>query len=289
MLDRLLEWLTAPLPRAARLFFIPLIGLALVLVFVFLGFPYDVVADRAVDEVEARTGAIIQYGEVEPRLTVGGPGFRFNEVVVRLPDGRRFQIDPISVRPAWSTSWFTGSPQLRAFVASDHGNLAGFLTVGRSFGWNGRIVALDLALLPIRAGFTRVDVSGRADIDADVRYEGGLAEGEIDFTAHAGEVVHPMLPMPIEFETLIGHVVLGGDHLARIESLTMEGPLFAGDVEGTVGHAAMPGEQPLGFSIGIEIREPGMRGMVQNFGLNLDKEGHADLRIGGTLTNPEIQ
>jgi type II secretion system protein N len=288
-MDRILEWLTAPLPRAVRYVVLPIVAVCLVVVFIFLGFPYDVLADRAVNALERQTGAVIRYGEVEPRLTVGGPGFRFHRVDVQLADGQRYQADPVSVRPAWSTSWLTGSPQLRAFMISDHGSLAGFVTVGRSYGWDGRIVDLDLAILPIAVMGQEVVVEGRADIEADVVYTDGAATGELALKARTGEVVWPTLPMPIEFETIEGSVVLGDDALARVDSLVLEGPIFAGSLRGSIGRADQPTRAPLDIAIGVDVREPGMRQMAKQFGLPLDAEGHADFDIGGTLAQPELR
>lgn len=289
MMDRLLEWLTAPLPRVVRLVVLPVLGFWLVLLFVFLGFPYDVLADRAIGALERGTGAVIRYGEVEPRLTIGGPGFRFHEVDVRTSDGRRYRVDPLSVRPAWSTSWLGGSPHLRTFLVSDQGSLAGFVTLGRTLGWDGRIVDLDLAALPLGDVAQGVRVSGRADVDADLRITDGVAEGEIELAARSGEVLHPMIPLPIEFEKVAGRLTLGGDALARIESFTLDGPLFGATASGTIGQADDPMRAPVDLAIGLDVREPGMRSMARNLGLELDSNGHADLDVSGTVARPEIR
>jgi type II secretion system protein N len=266
-----------------RLVVLPLTFLTLVVVFIFLGFPYDVLADRAIGLVERQTGAVIRYGEVEPRLAPA-PGFRFHRVDVRMPDGARYQADPVSIRPAWSFGWLLGEPQLRAYMLSDHGSLAGFVTLGSAWGWDGRIVDLDLAALPLRE--TGVTLTGRADIEADVRYADGVAEGEIDLEARQGDIVHEMTPMPVEFDTIEGRVELGGEHLARIDTFTLDGPLFGASVTGTVGQAADPAQAPLDLSIGIEVREPGMRSMVRQFGMQLDRDGKAGIDVGGTVSKP---
>ncbi len=289
MLDRILEWLTAPLPRTVRYVVLPIAAFGLIVVFVFLGFPYDVLADRAVSALERQTGAVIRYGEVEPRLTVGGPGFRFHQVDVRLESGERYSADPVSVRPAWSLGWLTGRPQLRAFLKSDHGSLAGFVTVGRSFGWDGRIVNLDLGVLPFAVMGQEVDLSGLADIDADVVYEDGIATGEVDLKARQGELVWPTVPMPIEFDTIEGRLLLGGDALAQVEVLELAGPIFAAEIVGVVGHAERPTLAPLDVQIGIDVVEPGMRQMAMQFGVPLDSDGRAEFDVGGTVSQPELR
>lgn len=285
--DRLLEWLTAPLSRTMRLVVLPVVGFVLVVTFVFLGFPYDVLADRAVGLLERETGAVIRYGDVEPRL-VPAPGFRFHEVDIRLEDGRRFQADPVSIRPAWSFGWLAGEPQMRAYLLSDHGSLAGFVTLGAAYGWNGRIVDLDLAVIPMEAA-GGVELSGRADVDADVRFADGVAEGMIELEARQGDVLHPMVPMPIEFETVEGRVELGGEALARIDTFTLAGPLFGASISGAVEQADDPMSAPLDLAIAIEVREPGMRSMAQQFGMQLDGDGKAAFDVGGTVSRPRLR
>ena len=86
-MERFLEWLTAPLSSGFKFVAMPVIAFVLIVFFVFLGFPYDVVADRIIDTAERQTGATIRYGSVSPRITIGGPGFLFRQLDVILPDG----------------------------------------------------------------------------------------------------------------------------------------------------------------------------------------------------------
>ena len=43
---------------------------------------------------------------------------------------------------------------------------------------------------------------------------------------------------------------------------------------------------PLDLAIEIEVREPGMRAMASQFGMQLDGEGKAQVDVGGTVGNP---
>lgn len=287
-MERILEWLTAPLSSSFKYVVMPVLAFVLVLVFVFLGFPYDVVADRVIETAERQTGATIRYGSLSPRLTVGGPGFRFRQLDVILPGGQRFSADPVSLRPAWSLGWFTGEAALRTDVISEHGDFAGVLTLGRAQGWDGTIRELDLSVIPVRVG-EDVDIEGRADIQARVIVRDGAAEGEIEIEARDGEFVHSALPIPIEFDTLDGRVVLGGDKLALIERIELEGPLLAVLLSGDVGRSDVAGREPLDIAIDVTVLEAGLQQMARNMGLDLDPQGRARLAIGGTLTMPELR
>jgi type II secretion system protein N len=284
-MERLLEWLTAPLSRGFKFVVMPVLAFALIAFFVFLGFPYDVVADRIIDVAEQQTGATIRYASLAPRITIGGPGFRFREVDVILPDGKRYSADPVSVRPAWSLGWLKGEVAVRADLASEHGDVAGVATLGRAVGWDGTITGLDLSVIPIRIG-DEVALEGRADIQARVVVRDDGPEGEIDIQARDGEFSHTAVPIPVEFDTLEGHVVLGGDKLALIERLDLEGPLLAVLLSGDVGRAAVAGQEPLDIAIDITVREAGLQQMARNLGLPLDDQGRARLDVGGTLSTP---
>ena len=287
-MEALLDLLTRPLSRGFKFVLMPILAFILIVLFVFLGFPYEVVADRAIQAVEVQTGATIRYGEVNPRLTIGGPGFQFREVDVILPDGTRYAVDPLRVRPAWSMGWLTGEPTLFTQLKSEHGDVLGELTLGGAFGWDGTVSNLDLSAVPINVGET-IDLVGRADIDAQVIVRDGHPEGEIVFDALDGEIGHPAIPIPVEFDTAEGRIVLGGDHLAEIESLELIGPLLQVQVSGEIGHAANPGTEPLDISVDLTIREAGLLQMVRSMGLQLDPQGRAQLEIGGTLLAPELQ
>lgn len=287
-MERFLEWLTAPLSRTFKFVAMPVMALVLVVIFVFLGFPYEVLADRIVRSAELQTGATIRYASIAPRITVGGPGFRFREVDVITPSGKRYSADPVSVRPAWSLGWLTGRPAVRADLKSEHGQLAGVATVGRSLGWSGDIRDLDLSLLPIRVG-SDVDLEGRADIRADIALNDGRPEGEIEFEARDGELSHSAIPIPIEFDTGEGRLTLGGERLVRVEVLKLEGPLVAVQLSGEIGLSDQPGREPIDASLDLTVREAGLQQMARNLGLELDAQGHARLEIGGTLSAPAIE
>ena len=294
-MDSLLDWLTRPLSRGFKFVLMPILAFILILFFVFLGFPYDVVADRAIDTVQRQTGATIRYADLSPRVTVGGPGFKFRRVEIILPDGSRYSIDPLRVRPAWSLGWFTGEPALQADLLSEHGDVSGVLTLGRAFGWDGKVTNLDLTAVAIMLG-DEIDLEGRADIDARVIVRDGRPKGEINLEGRNGEFGHPAIPFPIEFTQAEGRVLLGEGKLAVIETLHLVGPLAEVVVSGEIGQASSRGARsggesgnaPLDILIELTIREAGLRQMARNLGLNLDSEGRARLEIGGTLSSPEM-
>ena len=86
------EILEAPIPRPLLWVGAPTLGLVLVLVFVFLGFPYSDLIPVASREIGRTTGSQVDIGKIEPKITLGGPGFTLLDV--RLVGLAR---DPIAV------------------------------------------------------------------------------------------------------------------------------------------------------------------------------------------------
>ena len=117
------------------------------------------------------------------------------------------------MRPAWSFGWFTGEAAVRADLSSEHGDLAGVITLGRAYGWDGTISELDLSALPLGLG-DDISLEGRADIQARVIVRDDGPEGEIDIQARDGEFAHTAIPIPVEFDSGEGRIVMGGDKLA---------------------------------------------------------------------------
>jgi len=288
-MERLLEWLTAPLSRTFKVVVMPIMAFVLIVAFVFLGFPYEVVADRVLRSAELQTGATIRYASITPRITIGGPGFRLRQVDAITPGGEHYSVDRVSVRPAWSLGWLTGSGALRVDLTSEHGQLDGVATIGRSLGWSGDMRDVDLAIVPIRVGSNDVDLEGRADVRADLMLRDGRPEGEVEFQARDGELAYAALPIPIEFDTGEGRLTLGGEQWLRVETLKLEGPLVAVLLRGEIGRSDPPGREPLDASLDITVREAGLQQMARNMGLQLDAQGRATLEIGGTLSAPEIE
>jgi type II secretion system protein N len=263
----------------------PIAAIVLITLFVFLRFPYDAFAPPLGHRLSAATGADIRIGGIDPRITIGGPGIAARDVIVLTPQGRVINIDPLAVRPAWSTSWLSGEPSLHVDFDTEIGAANGTLLVGESMGWNGELEQLDLARLPVQMP-SGLRLSGLADADADLVLADGEISGDLVFEARSGSLGHPSVPMEIDFEQLTGELSLGGDNLAEIASLELDGQTLSASVSGVVQHARRPGRNPLDMNVDVEIKNPGMASMMRSMGVDVDSEGRISMRLSGSLQEP---
>ncbi len=75
------------LPRSVRIFGIPLLGLLLVVFFIYLGFPYAKLGDRITAELQRSHGVRVDFESLSPRLQLAGPGIQASGVRATLSIG----------------------------------------------------------------------------------------------------------------------------------------------------------------------------------------------------------
>jgi len=279
--------LEGPTPRPLLLVGTPIAALVLISVFVFLGFPYDAFAPSLGHRLSAASGADVRIGGIDPRLTIGGPGIAVRNVIVLTPEGQPISIDPLRVRAAWSTSWLSGQPALHIDLVSEIGEAEGTLRFGEPLGWSGELQDLDLARLPFALP-SGMEISGRADIDADLLMADGTVTGDLVFEAVDGALSHPSLPIEIDFEQFGGEVALGGENLAEIQSIVLNGQTIQAHASGTVAQSRRPGQNPLNLIVDIEVKNPGMANLMRTMGVDLDPQDRVSFRLGGSMQNPTV-
>lgn len=282
------SFLEAPIPKPVLWVGTPIAALVLISIFVFLGFPYDPLADTIAMRISEASGTQVTIGELEPRLTIAGPGFAARNVTLTPPRQETVVLDKVRVRPAWSLKWLSGAPTLHLDVGSQRGNAHGDLSLGRSPSWDGELTGVDLASLPLPlpAG---ASLAGRVDADIDLTAEEGGPVGTLSFEGADGIVSHPRLPVDLEFDTLRGSVLVGGDDLAQIEELELRGPILVATAAGRVSRGNRPGNELLDIAVKVEIENPGVRSILQQTGMRLDANGRTELRISGTTSNPRLR
>lgn len=277
--------LEAPIPRPLLWVGAPIAALLLIVVFVFLRFPYDEFALPLGQRLGAATGSDVTIGGIDSQLTIGGPGIAARDVRITRPDGRWIGIDALHIRPAWSPAWLRGDPALKIDVDSSVGRSSGVLVLGDVPAWTGEVEDVDLARLPLGdAG--GVAVSGLLVAAADLALGPGFPTGPLSFDAHTGEIAHPALPIVIGYDRASGDVTLGADPLVDVRALEIDGPLLQASAAGTVRPGRGPGDEQLDLQVEIEIKDPAMRAMLQGLGVRLDGRGRAKFALGGTLSSP---
>jgi type II secretion system protein N len=283
------ETLEAPIPPMLMWIGFPFAGLLLTAMFVFLGFPYDELADLATLRVSQATRSDIRIGEVDARITIGGPGFRARDISVTTASNESYRVASLSVRPAWSLSWLTVRPALRIDAEAELGNASGIVTLGRNppFDLDLDLEAVDLARLPIALP-SDIALEGHVSGNLDMLMAEAGPDGSLDLEATSGILSHPMLPIEVEYETLRAQLSMGGEHFAEIQRLELDGPALAASITGTIGHGENPMEQALDVQIDLLIKDRMMLGMLRQFGVKLQPDGRTKLQVGGTAGRPAM-
>jgi type II secretion system protein N len=251
-------------------------------------FPYDLLARRVAQEVEATTGTQVSFGALEPQLTIAGPGFEATAVRVQTPGGTLVQIDRAALRPAWSLAWLRLAPALHADIESVRGNAAGVFVLGSHPSFSGRLETVDLARLPLAGFLPGVELAGMLEADVDLSSGEAGPEGSLTLHAVEGSVRTPELPIPLPFESLDGELVFGDGQRLHVNRFESVGPLFSADVTGSAGEAEAWSLAPLDLEVSYHV-EPGMRSTLEGFGLSTKRDGSGSIRVRGTPGAPIFQ
>jgi type II secretion system protein N len=257
--------------------------------FVALRFPVDRLNARVAALASRAIGAEVSIGELELHLVALLPELSARNVECTWPASARLHLDRVRVRPAWSLSWLRGDPSLALSLRREAGRIRGIARLGETPGFRGTVTDLDLAQLPTtRLGSGGIALDGRLEGEFDVRSSEQGPEGRIVVRAADGSLSLPILPMGVPFETLETALALGGDPLLTVHSLALEGPLVALTGSGTVERAPTAALAPLLLAARLEIREPALREMFTNSGVDLGPDGVAELSVRGTVSAPVL-
>jgi len=287
-LASLRETLEAPIPRPLLWLGTPALGVVLILVFTFLGFPYSDLIPAVSREIERATGGEIRIAQIEPQITLGGPGFAFRDLrLLEVGDGP-VELEWLKIRPAWSTSWLRGVPAFAIDLTGPVVAITGIVTRGDSYGFKGEIVLPDLAMLPL-AAVHPLSLSGAMTATGDISSVAGEPTGNLVFAAEQGSAAHPSLPVALAFDALSGRVELGGETWLALEDIELKGPIISARAEGTVDRPGGNRSPLLDLDVQLEIANPGFRMALSGLGLRVDRDGRAAFNLGGTLENPVLR
>jgi type II secretion system protein N len=256
--------------------------------FLISGFPYDRLAPRAAATLESLTGARVAIGGLDLGLAWLAPELRASKVEITWPGARPIAFDNLRVHPAFSTSWLRGRPALVIGLASALGEADGTVVVGTEPSFDGELRNVSLALLPIQDVAAGTQLDGRADATIDLQMAEAGPQGSVRLEAKNGSLSLAALPIGVPFEKLSADLALGGDVVAKLTSLDLNGPLVSLTASGTIGKGPTQALSPLALQARIEAREPSVRSMLQSQGVALDANGGAAVTIGGTLGSPNV-
>jgi type II secretion system protein N len=279
------ETLEAPIPRPLFWVGTPVLGLSLVLLFMFLGFPYSDLIAPISQQIEQSTGSEIRIDRIEAQITRGGPGFSLHDLRLSEVGNAPLNWEVLKVRPAWSTSWFRGDPAFAVDLTGPSLALSGIVTAGDDYGFAGEVQLPDLSLLPLPADDS-ISLSGAMTAVGDLSYVSGELQGTVAFEAEAGSAAHPSFPMALAFDSLSGRAQLGGEVLLTLEEFEFDGPIISARTEGTVAHPDGAASAALDLAVELEVANPAFQTALSAMGIRIGRDGRTTFDLGGTLQNP---
>lgn len=276
------------LPRWVRRRAIPLGAVALTLFFFVTGLPSDRIGAFATAKIRGATGADVTIRELG--LGFGLPfALSAQGVSLRFAGADPIELERAKLRPAWSLSWLRGAPAFAVDVAGPLGSADGVVTLGDEPGFDGDVEGVALGKLPLDAWLPGASADGTLALDGAVRRTATGLRGEVALDLRDGSVSLPNVPVALPYASLRGTLRFTDANAVEIDDLALDGPMLAGTVKGTVGHAAIATQAPLALTVHLEAREPSLRPVLASQGLRLGPDGAADVTIAGSVSAPSVQ
>jgi type II secretion system protein N len=276
------------LPRPLFVIGVPLCGIFLVSLFIYLGFPYEKLGDRITTEMRRSGDVRIDFRDVGPSLHLAGPGIEATGVRATLAGGETFRLERAMIRPAWSLAWFRGAPAVYAEIESEMGRAEGTLILGASRGWSGDLEQVDVGKLPLSALAPVGTINGVLDASVDILLGEQGPEGQVVFEARDGSVGLANFPMDLPYEKLSGELLFGDDAYVAVKRLDLAGPMLNAGVTGSVLQAPSFSQAPLQLEIELEA-EPAISGAMRRAGLRVGRNGKTKVRVTGTVAKPKVR
>ncbi len=192
------------------------------------------------------------------------------------------------MRPALSPSWLGLDPALRIWLESGEGRVDGTLWLGDSPAFDGELLDVDLGALATRTAADPLGLTGRADVAIDLAMAPEGLVGEVSLDARNGSLTLPPYDVPLPFESLRGRFAIDPAAGVEVASLELDDPSLSLQASGRLGTEPSLEHGRLDLQGELSVKNPGLRGVVAN-AVRLDRDGHAQLRLQGTLSNPILR
>ena len=259
--------------------------LALVAFFVYLGFPYGLLVDRWIAEVESGQPVAIRYQEVSAQPGWLGPGIVVQQGSVHLESGAVIEIDELFVRPAWSLGWLRGHPSIHLDAQSGDARLEAFIEAPLHL--RGQLEDFDLSRLDAPGALGRADLKGRTRVDFDLRRDADAGwQGTAQLAIADGSFKPPDVGIAIPYERLEATLQITPAGLLSIESSEMEGKHFSGSASGTIQLGDTGGADALDLDFELKVPDRAIRNALRNNKIHIDPTGRGRIHFSGTLANP---
>jgi type II secretion system protein N len=260
----------------------------LTIFFIYRGFPYDRVGESLARTLSRTSGAQVTIEGLGPRLELAGPGIEITGVRITSQGGTTWNVDRARLRPAWSMSWLRLEPAVHTWVEIHGGHAEGVFTRAESLAWRGRLYEVDLAQVPVTSLWPDAAFSGTLKGRFDLHSSPMGPDGIVRLEASGGTLSLPGVPAAVPFDQLTAALKRGENYLFRIQSLRIESPLFSATVKGSVMRGPSLAEGIVNLQIQLTA-DPAVRPALELANIRVSADGHATLRVGGTLADPGIQ
>jgi type II secretion system protein N len=257
-------------------------ALVLTLVFMYLRFPYERVAERIEAEVGRRTSWELHLIDPGPRPTLLGPGVGAGPVSIETPE-RSQEFEHVVIRPAWSPSWLALAPAFHLTAEAAGLNIQGTLTLGSPPHFEGELIDSDpRALL---GDGSRLELSGRLDGDFSLALSPPAPSGPFSLTLRGGVLGHPLIPIQIPFDRFDAELEADAQGTLTIHRAELASPMLSGQAQGTLG--MLPGGA-LDVNLDLDPSDD-VRALLRAQGMRAGREGKMSLHLGGTASNPALR
>ena len=275
--------------RALQWVAITLAGVALTGFFIYIGFPYDRLAENLSREIEANAAMQIRYGDVGPRIHWLGPGVAATDLSLVSDGVENIRLDELTLRPAWSFSWFRGVPSVAIAAKADTARGRVEVTLDDALHLRGEVRDLLLQQLPLPGALARASLAGTGELEFDLQ---NLAEdnwqGTARFSIQDGSFAPPDLGVAIPYSTLESALTLGPDGFLELAETRLDGPLISGTATGRMAVAQGTGPDPLDVTIEFNVSSPEIQNALRENEIPVSDTGDGRVHFGGSLAKPSI-
>jgi type II secretion system protein N len=230
----------------------------------------------------------VSLDELEGGLSVGGPSLRATNLLLRWPDRQELLLERARVRPAWSFSWFRGEPALHLEMTGPVGSIAGTVWPVPGLAFAGQVRGIQPSLLPLDHLADPLPVLGRLDAEIDLRTGAKGPIGEIRFESWDGAIALPQMPFGVPYQEAHGELERSESGSVTVREFDLRGPMISATAQGSIAASRRPEDGALDLAVDLVVVDPALRDLFRPYGIRLDAEGAARVRVTGTVSRPVL-
>jgi len=256
----------------------------LLALFLVARFPWERLLPPLVGLAAGATGAAVEVATLRFGLGLAGPELRAGGVALRWPGSEPLVFDAVALRPAWSLGWLMARPRWHVEASGPSGAWRGEVAVDRVAG---ELEEIDVGALPWTLTGSPAPLQGRLSGVVDLTRRNGAWQGSAAVSGDTpGSVELAGLPVAIPYELLVAELDIAPERVA-LPRARLEGPLVTATAAGSASATEdAVSSWPIELAVEIERIDPNLRSYLGPLGIRMDGQGHAKVRVTGTLSAP---